>query len=148
LHRLERHHLIAELCAPHLQDGQIIVLLAGNVGSLEFAKTLKVKHPEILRKKDIKIAETEGMPYGCRRAIGEAMTEILFVGQRHLAAFPAKHTKKVIEDLKEVFLLHPGRNVIEVGLSNPNITGHVAGSILNTGYIEASEGSSSYGNKE
>ncbi|MGA2466834.1 MAG: NAD/NADP octopine/nopaline dehydrogenase family protein [Thermodesulfobacteriota bacterium] len=134
------HNLIAELCAPHLEDGQIILLLAGYVGSLEFANVLKKKDPKILKEKDIKIAETEGQPFGCRRVIGQAKTTILFAGQRHLAAFPAKHTQKVLDDLKEIFDFHPGRNVIEVGLSNPNICGHVVGTILNTGYIEVSEG--------
>ena len=137
------HKTIAELCAPYLEDGQIIILLPGNLGSLEFAKILKEKGIKI-HEKDIKIAETPTLPYACRRVIGQARTKInLPTTELAVSAFPAKDTHKVIDDLeslKGILDLYPGRNVIEVGLSNPNITGHVAGTILNTGYIEASKG--------
>ncbi|MFC1820720.1 NADP transhydrogenase subunit alpha, partial [Thermodesulfobacteriota bacterium] len=55
-------NLFAEACAPYVQDGQIIVLGAGNCGSLIFANTFR----KIGVKEDIIFSESVSLPYGCR----------------------------------------------------------------------------------
>lgn len=132
------HKTIGELCAPLLEDGQIILLIPGNAGSLDVAKILNDKHVKP-KDKNIKIVDTS-CPFGCRRVIGQAQAKVMLLNEVKLAAFPAADTRKVIEDLKGVFDFKTGESVIEIGLSNPNIMCHVAGAILNTGYIEASGG--------
>jgi len=131
-----RHESIAELCAPHLKDGQTIVIGPGNAGSLVFAKKLKKK--EI--KREVVIAEMHRNFYPCRRTGPAEVTVALAGGARYIAAFPAKDTSKVIDCLKGIYDALPGTNVLEVALDNPNIMSHVAGSLLNTGAIEKSGG--------
>lgn len=131
-----RHESIAELCAPHLEDGQTIVIGPGNAGSLVFANKLKDKK---IRKK-VAIAEMERNFYPCRRTGPAEVTVALAGGIRYIAAFPAKNTSRVIDCLEGVYDVVPGINVLEVTLNNPNIMGHVAGSLLNTGAIEKSGG--------
>ena len=40
------HKTMAELCAPHVEDGQIIILMPGSGGSLEFARIFKAQGVE------------------------------------------------------------------------------------------------------
>ena len=131
------HETIAELCAPHLEDGQTIVLLPGNFGSVLFARILKERGV----RKDIKIAETNAFPYACRRVIGEAKVNVSQFLKLHTAAFPAKDTMAVLGDVKELYpnLFFSAKNVLEVALSNPNYF-HLPICIMNTGPIETSQG--------
>ena len=131
------HETIAELCAPHLEDGQTIVILPGNFGSVLFARILKERGVS----KDIKIAETNAFPYACRRVIGEAKVHISQFLKLHTAAFPARDTMAVLDDVKELYptLFLSAKNVLEVALSNPNYF-HLPICIMNTARIETSQG--------
>lgn len=131
------HETIAELCAPHLEDGQTIVILPGNFGSVLFARRLR----EGGVSKNIKIAETTAFPYASRRIIGEAKVHISQFLPLHIAAFPARDTMTVLNDVKELYptLFHPAKNVLEVALSNPNYF-HLPICIMNTAQIEKSPG--------
>lgn len=131
------HETIAELCAPHLEDGQTIVLLPGNFGSVLFARILRERGV----RKDIKIAETNAFPYASRRVIGEAKVAITQFLKLHTAAFPAKDTMAVLDDVKELYptLFFPAKNVLEVALSNPNYF-HLPICIMSTAQIETSPG--------
>jgi len=131
------HEPIAELCAPHLEDGQIVIILPGNFGSVLFAKILKERGVH----KNIKIAETNTFPYAARRVLGEAKVHISQFLKLHTAAFPARDTNLVLDKVTELYpsLFLPARSVLEVGLSNPNCF-HVPICILNTAIIEKSSG--------
>jgi len=131
-----RHERLAEICAPFVRDGQNIVISPGNAGSLVFASQF--------RKKNVKarprIAELEGNMYSCR-LIGPAKVFVaLPASPKYVAAFPAAWTQKVIEDLKGMYNLLPATNVFEAALNTPNVVIHLAGSLLNTGVIDQSEG--------
>jgi len=134
-----RHEKIAELCTPHLEDGQTIVIGPDNGGSLVFANILRRERI----KSDVSIAGI-GMNYYSCRLIGPA--KVLVARPRsvkRIAAFPAKYTDKVISKLsklKGVYDFVPGTNVLEMALSTGNIVVHLAGSLLNTGAIEQSGG--------
>ena len=131
------HETIAELCAPHLEDGQTIVILPGNFGSVLFARILRGRGVS----KDIKIAETTAFPYASRRVIGEAKVHISQFLPLHIAAFPARDTMAVLDDVKELYptLFFPAKNVLEVALSNPNYF-HLPICIMSTAQIETSPG--------
>lgn len=131
-----RHERIAELCAPHLKDGQTILISPGNAGSLIFTNNLREKGV----KNKITIAEVEGNLYSCR-LIGPA--EVL-VGlpyfPKYLAAFPANDTVKVINEFKGIYEFLPATNVLETTLNGPNVVVHLPASLLNSGAIERSGG--------
>lgn len=135
------HEVIAELCTPYLEDGQIIILAPGSGGSLIFAKTIQ-KNTE----KKIYIAELLSS-WGTQRVVDRAASICTVYSKplwtksngMHIAAFPAKDNEYVIKKLVEVYKPHcnfkPGTNVIEVGLNNPNIA-HVPVTLLSTTWIE------------
>ena len=107
--------------------------MLGNFGLLLFAKVLKKKAAD----KHIKIVETKTAPYECRRVAGQAEVNIRDILKLYAAAFPAKDTNQVIDDLQDFYPLLPGRNVLEIALSNPNMALHVGPAIPNTGWIES-----------
>jgi opine dehydrogenase len=128
------HDRLAQLCAPHLRRGQVVVVFPGSGGSLVFGKAL--------HGKDVITAETVSLPYACRVVepghvhvhSGPGVREIL-------AAFPALHTGDVVKDLKELYpTVVPGTNVLEVALYNPNVLLHPIGTLFNIGRIEYSKG--------
>ena len=135
--------LFAEVCAPYVEDGQIIVLGAGNCGSLVFANTFKDKGI----KRDVVLAESVSLPYGCRlkeptRMGGPPHVRMLFLPPRFaVGVFPAKRTDEVVNLLSKYY---PGPmpetvamgNVLGAGMSNPNPIGHCAPTLLNIGRIE------------
>ncbi|MFC1938140.1 NAD/NADP octopine/nopaline dehydrogenase family protein [Chloroflexota bacterium] len=131
------HEAVAELLAPHLKDGQTIILLPGNFGSVLFASKLREKGID----KDIKIAEANSFVYACRRIIGEARVHISRFIPLCVAAFPASDTISVLDNIKELYPDHvsPAKNVLEVALNNPNHF-HLPIHILNAAYIENSPG--------
>jgi opine dehydrogenase len=137
--RSNADELFAKACAPWVEDGQTIVLGAGNCGSLVFANTFKEKKV----KKDVLLAESASLPFGCRirsPMTGEGTTKarVLFRTRKFVVgAFPAKRTDEVIARLKRLYPeTTPARNIIEAGLSNPNPIVHCTPTILNIGRIE------------
>jgi opine dehydrogenase len=131
------HKTIAEICAPHLEDGQVVILMPGSGGSLEFARILD----EYGGPKDVTICECSTLPYGARLS-GPAHVVI------HIEAltlptgvFPANRTTETIAKLKEVYpTITPATNVIEAALNNPNPIAHPAATLLSATRIEYSEG--------
>ena len=57
------HAAFAEACAPHLKSGQVVVLMPGTLGSLEFARILRQQGAA----DGIVLAETDTAPYVCRK---------------------------------------------------------------------------------
>jgi opine dehydrogenase len=117
---------------PYLEDGQIIVVWPGNYSGLLFANMLRTKGI----KKDITLAEAHTLPWGCRLE-GPARIKIFVDAWKLLvAAFPAKNTGRVINDLKDVYPVVPGENVLATSLNNLNPIVHPAGAVLNAGWID------------
>lgn len=132
------HEEVADLCAPHLESNQTIVLFPGSGGALQVAKTLRDRG---LTHK-VYIAETVTLPYACRIKgpawinvhSGPAVREII-------AAFPGQDIDAVIEATKSVYpMLHPATHVLETTLYNPNILLHPIGVIFSLARIEYSQG--------
>ncbi|KDR94582.1 opine dehydrogenase [Peptoclostridium litorale DSM 5388] len=135
------HASIAKACAPHLEDGQIVVLHPGaSCGALEFRRVLD----ESGCKADVVVAETQTLLYACRAKVpGEAY----IFGVKNInevAALPATQNKKVVEALNTAFPeFKEGKNVLATSLENINAMLHPAPSLLNVARIE-SEGEWQY----
>jgi len=131
------HKSFFDKMIPHLKDGQIVVIWAGDAGALRLAKRLK----EEASNKNIKIAETNTLPYGTR-LIGPSKVELFVKAKKMLfSAFPAKDTYSTLELIKDTFpTLEPTDNILSVSFSNPNPTVHPPGTLLNIGRIQWSKG--------
>ena len=132
------HEEVAQLCAPHLEEDQTIILFPGSGGALQVAKTLQDQG--VTRK--IYIAETVTLPYACRIKgpawvnvhSGPAVREII-------ATFPGRDIDAVIEATRSVYpMLHPATHTLETALYNPNILLHPIGVIFSLSRIEYSKG--------
>ena len=117
---------------PYLEDGQTVVVWTGNYSALLLANMLRQRGI----KKDITLAEGHTLPWGCRLE-APARTRIFVEATKLLlSAFPAKDTDKVISDLKDIYPVVPGENVLATSLNNLNPIVHLVGAILNAGWID------------
>jgi opine dehydrogenase len=132
------HEEVAQLCAPHLEGDQTIILFPGSGGTLQFAKTFR----DMGVTEKVYLAETVTLPYACRLR-GPAQISIHHgsAAQEVIAALPAKDTGAVIESTRPAYpTLTATTHVLEVALYNPNILLHPIGVIFNLGRIEYSQG--------
>ncbi|MCI2424625.1 NAD/NADP octopine/nopaline dehydrogenase family protein [Candidatus Acetothermia bacterium] len=131
------HDLFFAEMIPFLSDGQIIVVWAGDFGSLRLAKLLQDKGV----KKKITIAETNTIPYGCRLHSPAHIKLLLTAPQVVIAALPGDDTSQVMAQLSKLWpALMATDNVLVAALSNPNPIVHPPGALLNTGRIQYSQG--------
>jgi len=125
--------IIARECAPHLKNGQTVVINSSSTGAaLEFFNIIKEEGKEVI------VGETMSLLYACRKT---SLTKVNIMGikkEMPVAAFPAKNTKKMVNMLRKLipnFIL--AKNVMETSLNNLNAVAHPAITILNTGWIES-----------
>lgn len=128
------HEEVAANLAPHLKDGQIVLLCPGYLGG---ALIVRRVFRECGVKARVYIAETPILPYATR-VVAPGV-----VGLRApkrwvaLAALPAADTKTVLERLDGAFpMFEPAPNVLYTGLSNINPVAHVPTTLLNLGRTE------------
>jgi len=132
------HADIAKAVAPHLRNGQTIVLHPGRTcGALEFEKSLRDNG---CRAK-VTIAEAETFIYASR-SDGPAQARIFRIKEAvPLAALPAIHTAAVLQKINEAYpQFIDGGNVLNTGLNNMGSIFHPALTLLNIGWIEATHG--------
>jgi len=131
------HKAFAEACAPHLRSGQVVVLMPGTLGSLEFAHTLLQKRAAA----GVVLAETDTAPYVCRKMSPNSAHIWGVVSGLGLGVLPASQTERVRTMLEPHFPgLRPYPNVIACGLAAMNPVVHPAGVLLNAGRIEYARG--------
>src|SRR5690606_571542 len=126
------HTDIAQLCAPYLVDGQILVLNPGRTGgALAFRKTLLVSGCTA----DVIIGEAETLLFASR-ALGPAEARIFRRKNTvPVAALPATRTSAMLEVLSEVyppFVAAP--NVLYNRLNNMGAVFHPVLALLNAGW--------------
>jgi len=137
------HRFMAEACAPHLQDGQVVVLNPGRTGGvLEFANVLREKGLTA----QVKIAEAQTLIYACRIS-GPARVMIQGIKKRvPLATLPATDTPAVMEVVRLLYPeFTPAANVLETSLDNIGAVFHPTTVVLNVNRIEAGEVFDFYG---
>ncbi len=132
------HENLAQTCAPHLEDGQVIVYLGKGGGTLVFAQAMKKANV----RDNIVLGETNTLPYASK-SIGPAKIRlgILKKGGFLAAALPARDTAELVTTLKEMYpIVEPAKNVLETLLTDFNAIDHVAALIPNIGHVGNSSG--------
>ncbi len=122
-----------EALIPHLRDEQLVVVWAGDFGSLELRSMLDACRPEC----SVHVVETNTLPYGTRLlAPGEVHLPLLAPRVR-AAALPADAGAAALPALRELWpCVEAGSDVLSVAMSNPNPIIHPPGSLLNVGAIQ------------
>lgn len=122
---------------PHLHDGHVVVLWAGDYGSLELRELVRRRRPELR----LRIVETNTLPYGTR-LVAPGHVHLPLVAPRVIAAaLPADAPGSALPLLRELWpCISPGPDVLACSLSNPNPIVHPPGSLLNVGRIQYSGG--------
>lgn len=132
------HADIARAAAPHLKDGQVVVLHPGRTcGAIEFVMVLRRSGCQA----DVTVAEAETFIYASR-SDGPAQARIFRIKEAvPLAALPAKRTREVLDLIHVVYpQFIDGGNVLQTGLNNMGAIFHPALTLLNAGWIEATHG--------
>jgi opine dehydrogenase len=132
------HVDVAKCCAPHLRNGQIVILHPGRTcGAIEFRMTLAAMGC----KADVTVAEAETFIYASR-SDGPAQARIFRIKEAvPLAALPATRTEYVLDLLQPAYpQFIDGVNVLNTSLNNMGAIFHPAITILNAGRIEATHG--------
>ena len=131
------HRAFAKACAPHLRQGQVVVLMPGTLGSLEFAHILRQQGTA----PGVVVAEVDTAPYVCRKMSATSAQIWGVVSGLGLGVWPAKESERVRSLLEPLF---PGLqmydHVVAAGLASMNPVVHPAGVLLNAGRIEYSRG--------
>lgn len=132
------HADIARVAAPHLKDGQIVVLNPGRTGgALEFRQVLRQQGSDA----DVVVAETETLIYASRSE-GPAEARIFRIKEAvGVAALPASRTPQVLDALSPAYpQFIDGQSVLHTGLNNMGAIFHPALTLLNAGRIESTGG--------
>ena len=129
------HKTIAGNCAPHLTDGQLVIMHPGaTFGSLEFRHVLD----QMGCTAKVAIAETNSLIYACR-SLKPGHASILGIKDDLIVAtLPACENHRALALLQEVFpQIVGGKNIIETSLGNANAIMHPTPTLLNTSLIES-----------
>jgi opine dehydrogenase len=132
------HRFVARSCAPHLRDGQIVILNPGRTGgALEFRQILN----QAGCTADVIVAEA-GTFIFASRSTGPAQARIFRRKNAvPLAALPATRTGHVLETVCEAYpQFIPVPNVLHTSLDNMGAIFHPALTLLNAGWIERTKG--------
>ncbi len=132
------HTDIARAVAPHLRDGQIVVLNPGRTGgALEFVKVLNDNDCQA----EVTVAEAETLIYASRSE-GPAGSRIFRIKKSiPVAALPATRTPRVLEALGSAYpQLIDGVSVLHTSLNNMGAIFHPSLALLNAGRIESTAG--------
>lgn len=132
------HADIAKTAAPHLRDGQIVVLHPGRtLGAIEFDKVIRDNGCTA----EVIVAEAETFLYASR-SDGPAQARIFRVKEAvPVAALPATSTPQVLAALAPAYPQYiDGISVLHTGLNNMGAIFHPALTILNAGRIESTHG--------
>ena len=124
-----RHQKLAEELGPLLADGQTVCYSAGNCGTILLRQHIPAGVHVIT-------GEMQGNIYPCR-LVGKALVSSAFPFMtKKAAAYPSRDTAALMAAMEEVYPCAPAKNVLEATFNSPNISIHLAGSLLNTCAIE------------
>jgi opine dehydrogenase len=136
------HSYIAETIAPHLRDGQIVVLNPGRTGgALEVSRVFREKNPSAY----LYVGEAQTLLYTSRVTNPGQVRIFSIKNSVPLATLPAYHVADVLPVLRKVLpQFVPGDNVLKTGLDNIGAVFHPAITVLNAGRIEDTHGDFEY----
>ena len=129
------HRFLAEICVPHLKEGQVVILNPGRTfGAIEFKQVLKEKGCNA----DVIIAEAETLLYAARA--NNFLGEVKIFGIKKevpVASIDAHLIPELMGVIREAFpQFIPGDDVFKTSLNNIATVFHPAITILNSGWIE------------
>jgi opine dehydrogenase len=132
------HEYLARSVAPHIVNGQRILLNPGHTGgSLHFMNVLR----NAGSRANIRLSETVTLTYICRMREPARVEVYRRTTNLRWASFPARDAAALLSELQQVFPnIIPAENVLETGFSNINAIMHPAGMLGNAGWIEKSGG--------
>ena len=136
------HRFIAGQIAPHLHDGQIIVLNPGRTGgAFEFRSIINAKRG----RETLLIGETSTFIYASR-AVSRSEAHIFRIKNTvRFATLPAYWIPDVLQVINQAFPQYmAGDNVLSTGMENIGAIFHPALTLLNAGWIEATGGDFDY----
>lgn len=128
-----QHEQIAQLIAPYVRDGQIIILVPGYMGSLIFKKYIH---------KDVTYSEWETTAYN-GRIVDSMYVRITFYNSRNaISALPSSRVQQVVDIMSKCFpnTKYTRKHILESALHNPNMIVHPIGIIFSASRIEHSHG--------
>ena len=128
-----QHEKIAQLIAPYVRDGQIIILVPGYMGSLIFKKYIH---------KDVTYSEWETTAYN-GRIVDSMYVRITFYNPRNaISALPSSRVQNVVDIMSKCFVntKYTRKNILESALHNPNMIVHPIGILFSASRIEHSHG--------
>ncbi|WP_260285613.1 NAD/NADP-dependent octopine/nopaline dehydrogenase family protein [Peribacillus aracenensis] len=129
------HKDYADLLADKVNSNQLVVLLPGTLGSLEFVRIWN----ELGVNRDVVLAESDTLPYATRLE-GPGKVRVNVKINVQIGVFPSIRTEWATALLADILSITPVSNVLEAGLSSMNPIDHPPGTILNAGRIERSNG--------
>lgn len=128
-----QHERVAQLIAPYVRDGQLIVIIPGYMGSLIFKRYIK---------KEVVYSEWETTAFN-GRIMDALYVRITFYNPRNaIAVLPVKEKENVLAVLSQLFLnsRYLRKNILESAFHNPNMIVHPIGMLLSASRIEYSKG--------
>jgi len=128
------HRFMAEACAPHLKDGQIVVLNPGRtLGAVEFKQVLKEKEC----RAEVIVAEAQTLIYASRVTNPGQAKIFRIKNSVPLASIPAYRIPDVLKVVRTAFpQFAPGTNVFRTSFDNIGAVFHPTITLLNAGWIE------------
>lgn len=128
------HREVAVGLAPHLEDGQIIVLHPGRTcGAMDVSHAITSRRPGL----DVTVAEAQTLIYAARRHGVNGATIHGVKKKVSLAALPADRTGWVVEKINRFYeAFVAADNILETSLLNIGAIFHPAPAIFNIARIE------------
>lgn len=128
------HEAIASACAPHLKDGQIVVLNPGRTfGALAFRQALVTAGCTA----DVTIAETQTFLYACRIMDPGEVRIFRIKNSIPLATLRAHRIPDCLRVVRKAFpQFVPGDDVFKTSFNNIGSVFHPAILFMNTGWVE------------
>ncbi len=126
----------AQILAPHLEEDQIVLIVPGTLGALEFRWALWSSG---CRKKVI-VGETGGMPFAARVVAPGEVKTFHIRAIVALATIPGNRGDLVYDKVKGLYPFALRKTVIEPAFGHLTPLLHPLGSLLNAGRIERSHG--------
>lgn len=136
------HAEMAGIVAPHIKDGQILVLNPGRTGgALEVAQVFRRRNPGVRPF----IAEAQTLLYASRVTNPGQVHIFGIKNSVPLATLPAYHITDVLPMIRKALpQFVPGDNVLKTSLDNIGAVFHPAITVLNAGRIEDTHGDFEY----
>jgi opine dehydrogenase len=128
------HIQVAKDLAPHLKDGQIVVLIQGHFcGTLIFRKALQ----DAGCKAKVDVAEMDGYPYMMTVRSPDRVEFTTNKELLQLVASPASRSAAVVKEIGFAFPgLVAGPNSLQTGFADLGSVFHTCGIVTNVGHVE------------